>query len=60
MPIKNNDVSEVSVNCVAAVALIDERISDYITRALVSASEVVDLLLDIRTELTQDKLKETE
>ena len=60
MPIKNNDIPTMDANCIAAVALIDRQLNDYITRALVSASEVVNLLLDIRTEITQDKLKETE
>ncbi len=38
---------------VIAVGLIDEAISAYATRSLIASSEIVDLLLDIRTEITQ-------
>lgn len=45
---------------VIAVGLIDEAISMYASRSLIASSEIVDLLLDIRTRITyDDKTKET-
>ena len=38
---------------VIAVGLIDEAISLYAPRSLIASAEIVDLLLDIRTEITQ-------
>jgi hypothetical protein len=49
----------ISDDCASAVALIDKVIGDYVARALVSSMEVIDLLLDIRTELTKDGLENT-
>lgn len=43
---------------VIAVGLIDEAISMYASRSLVASSEIVDLLLDIRTEITHDNRTE--
>lgn len=37
-----------------AVGLIDEAISTYALRSLIASSEIVDLLLDIRTGITYD------
>jgi hypothetical protein len=39
---------------VIAVGLIDEAISMYASRSLIASSEIVDLLLDIRTGITHD------
>ena len=45
---------------VIAVGLIDEAISMYASRSLIASSEIVDLLLDIRTRITyDDRTKET-
>ncbi len=53
-----NDIAEVEILKVSptdeAVALIDERLAVLSERALVSASEVTDILLDVRGLLSHN------
>jgi hypothetical protein len=52
---KLGDPGDVSI---VVVGLIDEAISMYALRSLISSAEIVNLLLDIRTGITKDKRTE--
>ncbi len=42
------------------VQMIDSGIADFSSRTLLTSSEVIDLLLDIRLHITQDKDTDTD
>ena len=43
-----------------ALAIIDRGLGEMLHRELVSTDEVADLLLDVRTRLTQEELRQEE
>lgn len=48
---KTNEIAEAIAGCEEAVVLIDEKLSEFSPRTLVSSSEMCDLLLDIRNHI---------